>query len=104
MLLTSSLFSPIEMNITLSRGSNETLGFSVVGGVDSPRGDSPIYIKGIAPKGAAADDGRLKSRDQILRVNGISVDGMRQNEVVQLIKAFSGDITLTVIPHHYTSV
>lgn len=92
------------MNITLPRTSNESLGFSVVGGVDSPRGDSPIYIKGIATRGVAADDGRLKSRDQILRVNGVSVDGMRQDEVVRLIKAFSGDITLTVIPHHYTNV
>ena len=94
----------MELNITLQRANKESLGFSVVGGVDSRRGHSPIFIKGIAAKSVAAEDGRLKSRDQLVRVNGLTVDGMTQDDVVKLIKGLSGDLTLTIIPHQSTRV
>ena len=56
-----SIFSsPLEYTITLAREGNESLGFSIVGGINSPKGDSPIYIKGIASKSIAAIDGRIK--------------------------------------------
>lgn len=54
--------SPIEYTIILSRQGSSSLGFSVVGGVDSPKGNSPIYVKSIAPKSIAANDGRLQVR------------------------------------------
>ena len=88
--------SYIEMDVTLHREANEELGFSVVGGIGSPKGDSPIFVKYISSKGLAGQSGRLKCGDEILKINRIAIDNMTQSEVVKLIKSFSGSLTLTV--------
>lgn len=93
------LLSPTEYSITLRRGGAESLGFSIVGGVNSTRGHSPVYIRSIAPKSIAWEDGRLQSGDELTAINGISVTSMSQKEVVQVIKNTSGNITLTIIPN-----
>ena len=70
-----------------------------MGGVNSSRGHSPVYIRSIAPKGIASEDGRIQSGDELISINGVSVTNMTQKEVVQCIKNSSGNITLTVIPN-----
>ena len=80
------------------RNGTESLGFSLVGGVNSSRGDSPIYIRSIAPGGIAADDGRLQPGDEITKINGLLLANMSQNDVVQVIKKNAGTITLTINP------
>ena len=96
--LSPSLFSPTEYTITLKRDNSESLGFSIVGGVNSSRGNSPVYIRSIAPQGIAAQDGRLQSGDELISINGLSTTSMSQKEVVQIIKQSTGNITLTIIP------
>jgi len=88
--------SYIEMDVTLHREANEELGFSVVGGIGSPKGDCPIFVKYISTKGLAGQSGRLKCGDEILKINRIAIDNMTQSQVVKLIKSFSGSVTLTI--------
>lgn len=88
----------MELDITLTRGRTGSLGFSLVGGVNSSKGNSPIYVRSIAPGGVASDDGRLHRGDEILKINGISLSNMCQDEVVQIIKNKVGEVILTVIP------
>eukprot|EP00794_Sanderia_malayensis_P008083 gene8083-8948_t len=82
--------------ITLERG-NEGLGFSVVGGYGSLHGDLPIYVKTVYEKGAASKDGRLKRGDQIIAVNGTSLEAVTHEMAVNILKKSKGLITLTVL-------
>ncbi|XP_028855679.1 inaD-like protein isoform X3 [Denticeps clupeoides] len=87
---------PKPNNITLEKGS-EGLGFSIVGGYGSPHGDLPIYVKTVFSKGAAAVDGRLKRGDQILTVNGESLEGVTHEQAVAILKKQRGAVTLSVL-------
>lgn len=87
---------PRPRSISLEKGS-EGLGFSIVGGFGSPHGDLPIYVKTVFSKGAAAADGRLKRGDQILAVNGESLQGATHEQAVAILKKQRGMVTLDVL-------
>uniref|UniRef100_A0A8C6URI9 Multiple PDZ domain crumbs cell polarity complex component n=1 Tax=Neogobius melanostomus TaxID=47308 RepID=A0A8C6URI9_9GOBI len=100
-LTPSSIFQddlgpPQYKAINLERGP-DGLGFSIVGGYGSPHGDLPIYVKTVFGKGAAAEDGRLKRGDQIMAVNGQSLEGVTHEEAVGILKRTKGTVTLTVL-------
>lgn len=100
-LTPSSIFQddlgpPQYKTITLERGP-DGLGFSIVGGYGSPHGDLPIYVKTVFGKGAAAEDGRLKRGDQIMAVNGQTLEGVTHEEAVGILKRTKGSVTLTVL-------
>jgi len=84
------------VDVVLQRGA-DGLGFSIVGGKDSPRGDLPIYIKTVSG-GAAARSGKLKRGDQIISVNGTKLDGYSRQDTVTMLKSLQGQIILTIIP------
>nr|CAD7589270.1 unnamed protein product [Timema genevievae] len=81
--------------VTLDRGP-AGLGFSVVGGHCSPHGDLPIYVKTVFEKGAASLDGQLSRGDQILAVDGISLEGLTHQQAVAVLKRAQGSVTLTI--------
>lgn len=76
---------------------DEGLGFNVMGGREQ---NSPIFISRIIPGGVAERIGELKRGDQIMSVNGVSVEGESHEKAVELLKA-SDRVTLVVryTPH-----
>ncbi|XP_059502566.1 disks large homolog 2 isoform X3 [Stegostoma tigrinum] len=83
--------------ITLERG-NSGLGFSIAGGTDNPHiGDDPgIFITKIIPGGAAAEDGRLRVNDCILRVNEFDVSEVSHSRAVEALKEAGSIVQLYV--------
>ncbi|XP_037819043.1 LOW QUALITY PROTEIN: putative uncharacterized protein DDB_G0277255 [Lucilia sericata] len=73
--------------VTFFKGPGmKSLGFSIVGGRDSPKGNMGIFVKTVFPTGQAADDGTLQAGDEILEINGNSVQGMSHAETIALFK------------------
>ncbi|XP_077440922.1 disks large homolog 1 isoform X5 [Vanacampus margaritifer] len=83
--------------ITLERG-NSGLGFSIAGGTDNPHiGEDPsIFITKIIPGGAAAQNGRLKVNDAIVRVNETDVREVTHSGAVEALKDAGGLVRLCV--------
>lgn len=84
--------------ITFEKGQGKKpLGFTIVGGRDSPRGPLGIFIKSILPQGQAVDDGRLKAGDEVLAVNGQACHELAHVEALALFKAVrNGAIELRI--------
>ncbi|KAM8873621.1 disks large homolog 4-like isoform 2-T2 [Spinachia spinachia] len=83
--------------ITLERG-NSGLGFSIAGGTDNPHiGEDPsIFITKIIPGGAAAQNGRLRVNDCIVRVNESDVRDVTHSGAVEALKDAGGLVRLCV--------
>ncbi|XP_073434821.1 disks large homolog 1 isoform X15 [Dendrobates tinctorius] len=83
--------------ITLERGSSG-LGFSIAGGTDNPHigEDTSIFITKIISGGAAAQDGRLRVNDCILRVNDVDVQDVTHSKAVEALKEAGSIVRLYV--------
>ncbi|XP_074593890.1 L27 and PDZ_signaling domain-containing protein veli [Brevipalpus obovatus] len=73
--------------------TDEGLGFNVMGGREQ---NSPIYISKIIPGGVADRQGGLRRGDQLISVNGVTVEGESHEKAVELLKAAQGKVTLVV--------
>ncbi|XP_029160164.1 uncharacterized protein LOC114932162 isoform X2 [Nylanderia fulva] len=85
------------LTIILTKGAPKKLGFSIVGGVDSNKGRMGIFVKDIMPDGQAAEEGTLRAGDEILAINGSSLDGLTHAKALQMFKnAKAGNLILHV--------
>uniref|UniRef100_A0A8C3L452 Discs large MAGUK scaffold protein 1 n=1 Tax=Chrysolophus pictus TaxID=9089 RepID=A0A8C3L452_CHRPC len=82
---------------TIPQG-NSGLGFSIAGGTDNPHigDDSGIFITKIIAGGAAAQDGRLRVNDCILRVNEVDVRDVTHSKAVEALKEAGSIVRLYV--------
>uniref|UniRef100_A0A8C1LXH8 Par-3 family cell polarity regulator beta a n=1 Tax=Cyprinus carpio TaxID=7962 RepID=A0A8C1LXH8_CYPCA len=85
-----------KMKIDLKKGT-EGLGFTVVTRDSSLHGPGPIMVKSILPRGAAVKDGRLKSGDRILEVNGVDITGRTQEELVAMLRSTKLGETVSLV-------
>jgi len=73
--------------------TDEGLGFNVMGGREQ---NSPIYISRVIPQGVADRCKTLKRGDQLLSVNGISVEDECHERAVELLKCSEDEVKLVV--------
>ncbi|XP_071645550.1 uncharacterized protein [Temnothorax longispinosus] len=78
-----------------------SLGFSVVGGRDSPRGDMGIFVRRVFPGGQADISRSLFQGDEILSLNGQILKGRTHQEVIELFKTVrEGTVELEITRRH----
>jgi len=74
---------------------HKSLGFSIVGGKDSPKGSMGIYVKTIFPNGQAL--GILIEGDEIFSINGTTVSDLTHTETISMFKEVKqGSIVVTI--------
>uniref|UniRef100_A0A8C4URZ9 Disks large homolog 1 n=1 Tax=Falco tinnunculus TaxID=100819 RepID=A0A8C4URZ9_FALTI len=97
-----SHISPVKVGIfkviVRMNCGNSGLGFSIAGGTDNPHigDDSSIFITKIIAGGAAAQDGRLRVNDCILRVNEVDVRDVTHSKAVEALKEAGSIVRLYV--------
>ncbi|CAL1294500.1 unnamed protein product [Larinioides sclopetarius] len=83
------------LHTTLIREQNG-LGLSIVEKPNDVGGGDGIYIAKIAESGAAVKDGKLKVGDKVLTINGVDMDGARQDQAVSLLSGLDRFVRLVV--------
>ncbi|XP_066150639.1 protein lap4 isoform X2 [Euwallacea fornicatus] len=97
----NKLVAPLIIeDVTLSKKEG-SLGFSIIGGVDHssiPFGDKEpgIFISHMVPGGTAANSGKLRVGDRILKVNGEDITTYSHQDAVMALLRPADSITLTV--------
>ena len=89
----------LRLSVTFYKGAgSKGLGFSVVGGRDSPKGFLGIYVKSVFEHGQAAELGVLREGDEIVAVNDKVMKGMTHDEAVETFKSIkSGYVFIEVV-------
>lgn len=84
------------LTVTFVKGAGRgALGFSVVGGRDSPRGAMGIYVRRLFPGGQA--EALLREGDQLLSLNGEPFEGLSHAEAIAAFKRVrQGELVLRV--------
>jgi len=71
-----------HIDITLTRGHQSGLGFSIAGGVDQ---NAAIYVTRIISEGVADMDGSLKVMDIITHVNDVSIENAAHGDAAEAL-------------------
>ncbi|XP_070765186.1 tight junction protein ZO-3 [Enoplosus armatus] len=86
-----------QHTITLNKDSKLGFGFAISGGKDKPHpdsGDTTVVVSDVLPNGPAM--GRLFTKDQIVMVNGVSMENVHSNYTIQTLKSCGKTANVTV--------
>ncbi|XP_069833725.1 E3 ubiquitin-protein ligase LNX isoform X2 [Dendropsophus ebraccatus] len=76
----------VEKIVNIVKDHTESLGMTVAGGVSNWEWDLPIFVTSVDPDGVIGRDGRIKTGDILLNVNGVDLTGVSRSEAVSLLK------------------
>lgn len=83
--------------LNLYKPDGSSLGFSVVGLKSEHKGELGIYVQEIQPHGIAAQDGQLLEGDQILAIDGQSLDShISHQQAISILQRAKGTVHLVV--------
>ncbi|XP_046567946.1 multiple PDZ domain protein-like isoform X9 [Haliotis rubra] len=83
---------------------NHGLGITIagyVGGDNTPDEVSGIFVKGIADGSAAAVDGRVQVNDQIIEVDGLSLQGYSNHQAVEVLRKTGQLVHLKLVRYRH---
>ncbi|XP_056658600.1 E3 ubiquitin-protein ligase LNX isoform X5 [Monodelphis domestica] len=86
-----------EKVVSVRKDYTESLGMTVAGGASHREWDLPIYVISVEPGGVISRDGRIKTGDILLNVNGIDLTGASRGEAVALLKNTSSVVVLKAL-------
>ncbi|XP_024429678.2 E3 ubiquitin-protein ligase LNX isoform X1 [Desmodus rotundus] len=86
-----------EKVVTVRKDPSESLGMTVAGGASHREWDLPIYVISVEPGGVISRDGRIKTGDILLNVNGVELTEVSRSKAVALLKSTSSSVVLKVL-------
>ncbi|XP_029801583.1 E3 ubiquitin-protein ligase LNX isoform X2 [Suricata suricatta] len=89
-----------EKVVSVRKEPSESLGMTVAGGASHREWDLPIYVISVEPGGVISRDGRIKTGDILLNVNGIELTEVSRSEAVALLKSTSSLVVLKALEVH----
>eukprot|EP00062_Callorhinchus_milii_P027978 gi/632991953/ref/XP_007884856.1/ PREDICTED: pro-interleukin-16-like [Callorhinchus milii] len=80
----------------LTKGSSG-LGFSLNGGRGSSQGDKPLTVKKVFQGGLAASSGLIQTGDQVMEIQGVTMQDLTCYEAWNLIKSLpTGPVSVRI--------
>ncbi|ELV12642.1 E3 ubiquitin-protein ligase LNX [Tupaia chinensis] len=86
-----------EKVVSIRKDPSESLGMTVAGGASHREWDLPIYVISVEPGGVISRDGRIKTGDILLNVNGTELTEVSRSEAVALLKSTSSSVVLRAL-------
>ncbi|NP_001126618.1 E3 ubiquitin-protein ligase LNX [Pongo abelii] len=86
-----------EKVVNIQKDPGESLGMTVAGGASHREWDLPIYVISVEPGGVISRDGRIKTGDILLNVDGVELTEVSRSEAVALLKRTSSSIVLNAL-------
>ncbi|XP_036272115.1 E3 ubiquitin-protein ligase LNX isoform X2 [Pipistrellus kuhlii] len=86
-----------EKVVSIRKDPSESLGMTVSGGASHSEWDLPIYVISVEPGGVISRDGRIKTGDILLNVNGVELTEVSRNKAVALLKSTSSSMVLKAL-------
>nr|XP_019595681.1 PREDICTED: E3 ubiquitin-protein ligase LNX isoform X2 [Rhinolophus sinicus] len=86
-----------EKVVSVRKDPSESLGMTVAGGASHREWDLPIYVISVEPGGVISKDGRIKTGDILLNVNGTELTEVNRSEAVALLKSTSSSMVLKAL-------
>ncbi|XP_052497770.1 E3 ubiquitin-protein ligase LNX isoform X2 [Budorcas taxicolor] len=86
-----------EKVVSVRKDPGESLGMTVAGGASHTEWDLPIYVISVEPGGVISRDGRIKTGDILLNVNGIELTEVSRSEAVGVLKSTSSSVVLKAL-------
>ncbi|XP_036189758.1 E3 ubiquitin-protein ligase LNX isoform X6 [Myotis myotis] len=87
----------LEKVVSVRKDPSESLGMTVSGGASHSEWDLPIYVISVEPGGVISRDGRIKTGDILLNVNGVELTEVSRNKAVALLKSTSSSMVLKAL-------